>query len=78
MFFYRFYTYTNYKTIQCFIFTRLEVIPNKLNTVAREIFRMAICLKPRLIRTGLQRIRKIEDSKGKYSGDIEKQMSEIN
>ena len=44
-----------------FIF-RLEAIPKNLNTVARELFRMAICLKPRLIRTGLERIRNNGDS----------------
>ena len=39
------------------IFTRVDALPINLNTIAKEIFRMGVCLKPRLIRSGIERLK---------------------
>ena len=36
-----------------------DAVPKNLTTLAKELFRMAVCIKPRLIRTGLQNIQDI-------------------
>ena len=41
-------------TILHFYFTRLETIPRNLTTIVRDLFKMAVCIKPRLIRSGLE------------------------
>ena len=44
------------------MFGRIDSIPKSLNTIAKEIFRMAVCLKPRLIRSGIERIHSLSNT----------------
>ena len=37
-------------------------IPNDLHGITKELFRMAVCLKPRLIQRGLQGLDNIKNS----------------
>ena len=39
------------------IFNRIDALPKNLNTIAKELFRMGVCLKPRLIRSGIERLK---------------------
>ena len=39
-----------------------DVIPKSLTSVARELFRLAVCLKPRLIHRGIQGIEHLGNS----------------
>ena len=36
------------------ISSRLDVVPKNMHTIVKEIFKMAVCIKPRLIRQGFQ------------------------
>ena len=43
-------------------FFRLEKIPRNLTTIAKDLFKMAVCLKPRIIRNGLEIFKRQNDS----------------
>ena len=47
---------------------RLDAIPRNLTTLARELFRTAVCLKPRLVHSGLDRIYENFGSQGSMAG----------
>ena len=44
------------------VFFRLGRIPKNLTTVARELFTVAVCLKPRLVNMGLERLKQERNS----------------
>lgn len=35
---------------------RLEKVPKSLHTIAKELFKIVVCLKPRMIQRGLQQL----------------------
>ena len=52
----------------CVEIFRLDAIPRNLTTLARELFRTAVCLKPRLVHSGLDRIYENFGSQGSMAG----------
>ena len=44
------------------VFFRLGRIPKNLTTVVRELFTVAVCLKPRLVNMGLERLKSERNS----------------
>ena len=44
------------------VFFRLGRIPKNLTTVARELFTVAVCLKPRLVNMGLEQLKSERNS----------------
>ena len=45
-----------------FCFNRIDEIPKNLHSVAKEVFKIAVCLKPRLIHTGIERFDRLKDN----------------
>ena len=43
-------------------FIRLEKIPRNLTTIAKQLFKMAVCIKPRIIQNGLEIFKRHNDS----------------
>ena len=40
-----------------FSFTRIDELPKNIHEIKKELFRMGVCLKPRLIHSAVQRIK---------------------
>ena len=43
-------------------FYRIDTIPKNISTIAKELFRTVVCLKPRLIRSGIERIHSLSNT----------------
>ena len=50
------------------ILFRLEKIPRNLTAIAREVFTLAVCMKPRLINRGLERLKPQNNSNDALDG----------
>ena len=50
-------------------FNRVDSVPKNLNSVAKELFQIAVCLKPRLIRNGIERINSLSNTDDLESED---------
>ena len=51
------FSYILVSKIQYFYIIRIDSVPKSLHSIAKELFRLSVCLKPRLIHTGIERIK---------------------
>ena len=70
--YFTFYLYLNIKKHLINLINSFDGIPKNIHTVTKELFRMAVCLKPRLIQSGIERIQNIGNSEDMMPELLEK------